>query len=148
SAGPPMAPPNSARCSGEPARPSRPRTRGSLVVCSYATTYYILSGGSLHNPALRNRRQSHMRFRPGHAKQGGRRSGANNKLTGEARAVARRLLGDAAYQRSLQKRLIRGEAPRLEVHLWELPYGRPRVEPETAPEAGGASASLAQILEK
>jgi len=91
---------------------------------------------------------SDMSFRPGHEKQGGRKSGTPNKLTGEAREVARRLLADAAYQRSLQKRLIRGEAPRLEVHLWELAYGKPRVEPEKAPEGAGASASWAQILEK
>ena len=89
-----------------------------------------------------------MSFRPGHEKQGGRKSGTPNKLTGEAREVARRLLADAAYQESLQERLIRGEAPRLEVHLWELAYGKPRAEPETAPEGAGAVASLAQVLEK
>jgi hypothetical protein len=89
-----------------------------------------------------------MSFRPGHKKQGGRTSGTPNKLTGEAREVARRLLGDAEYQRSLQKRLIRGEASRIELHLWQLAFGTPRVEPETAPEGTGASAGLLQILEK
>ena len=58
------------------------------------------------------------------------------------------LLGDADYERSLRKRLIRGVAPRMELHLWELAFGRPRVEPEEAPEGAGASADLAQILEK
>ena len=89
-----------------------------------------------------------MAFPPGHKKSGGRKSGTPNKLTGEAREVARRLLGDAEYQRSLQKRLVRGEAPRLELHLWELAFGRPRVEPEEAPAGAGASAGLAQILKK
>src|SRR5215831_10828024 len=89
-----------------------------------------------------------MSFRLGHEKQGGRKSGTPNKLTGEAREVARRLLGDAEYQRSLQTRLIRGEAPRIELHLWELAFGKPRAEPIEASEAAGASAGLAQILEK
>ena len=89
-----------------------------------------------------------MSFERGHKKVGGRKAGTTNKLTGDAREVARRLLGDADYQHSLQKRLIRGEAPRIELHLWELAFGKPRVEPEEAPEGAGASAGLAQILEK
>jgi hypothetical protein len=88
-----------------------------------------------------------MSFQRGHKKHGGRRSGTPNKLTGEAREVARRFLGDAEYQRSLQKRLIRGEAARVELHLWQLAYGTPRVEPEEAREGAGASTGLAQILE-
>ena len=89
-----------------------------------------------------------MPFESGHKKVGGRKAGTPNRLTGDAREIARRLLGDAEYQRSLQRRLIRGAAPRIELHLWELAFGRPRVEPEEAPEGAGASAGLAQILEK
>ena len=89
-----------------------------------------------------------MSFQPGHEKRGGRRRGTANRLTDEAREVARRLLGDAEYQRSLRKRLIRGEAARLEVHLWELAYGRPRVESAEGPDEAEASAGLAQILER
>ena len=89
-----------------------------------------------------------MSFRPGHKKHGGRKSGTPNKLTGEAREVARRLLGDAEYQRSLQKRLIRGEAQRVELFLWGLAFGKPRVELAEVSEAAGASAGVAQLLEK
>jgi hypothetical protein len=89
-----------------------------------------------------------MSFQRGHKKHGGRKSGTPNKLTGEAREVARRLLGDAEYQRSLQKRLIRGEAPRVELHLWQVAFGKPPVESGEAPEGAGASAGLAQILER
>jgi len=86
-----------------------------------------------------------MPFERGHKKVAGRKAGTPNKLTGDAREIARRLLGDAEYQRSLQQRLNRGEAPRIELHLWELAFGRARVEPEAG---AGASAGLAQILEK
>jgi hypothetical protein len=89
-----------------------------------------------------------MPFQSGHKKQGGRKSGTPNKLTGEAREVARRLLGDAEYQRSLQKRLIRGAAPRIELHLWELAFGRPRGEPEEAPGRAGASAEVLEMLQQ
>jgi len=89
-----------------------------------------------------------MSFQPGHTKRGGRKSGTPNRLSGEAREVARRLLSDAEYQRSLQKRLIRGEAQRMELLLWTFAFGRPRVEPDEALEGTGASAGLIQILEK
>src|SRR5436309_3025936 len=87
-----------------------------------------------------------MPFEPGHKKVAGRKAGTPNKLSGEAREVARRLLGDAEYQRSLQKRLIRGEAQRMELLLWTFAFGRPRVEPDEALEGTGASAGLIQIL--
>ena len=89
-----------------------------------------------------------MAFERGHKKLGGRRAGTPNRLTGAAREVAHRLLADPEYQQSLVKRLRRGAAPRLELHLWELAFGRPRVEPEEAPEEAGARAGLVQILEK
>jgi len=89
-----------------------------------------------------------MPFESGHKKQGGRKAGTPNRLTGEAREIARHPLGNAEYQRSLQKRLIRGEAPRVELHLWELAYGKPRVELDEAPEGAGPTADLVQILEK
>ena len=94
------------------------------------------------------REASHMSFRPGHKKHGGRKSGTPNKLTGEAREVARRLLSDAEYQRSLQKRLNQGEAPRVELYLWQIALGTPRVEPAETSEPAGASTGLAQILTK
>ncbi len=89
-----------------------------------------------------------MPFERGHKKVGGRRAGTPNKLTGDAREVARRLLGDPDYQRSLQRRLIRGQAPRIELHLWELAFGKPRVEAGEAPDGADPSAGVAEILEK
>ena len=89
-----------------------------------------------------------MAFERGHRKVGGRRPGTQNRFTGTAREVAQRLLADPEYQQSLVKRLRRGVAPRLELHLWELAFGRPRVEPEEAPEGAGASEGLVQLLEK
>jgi len=89
-----------------------------------------------------------MAFERGHKKVGGRRAGTANRLTGEAHEVAHRLLADPEYQQSLVKRLRQGAAPRLELHLWELAFGRPRAEPEETLEGAGASADLGQILEK
>jgi hypothetical protein len=77
-----------------------------------------------------------MPFRSGHKKQGGRKAGTPNRLTGEAREVARRLLGDPEYQRSLLKRLRLGEAPRVELHIWELAYGKPRPHPDDFIQVG------------
>lgn len=89
-----------------------------------------------------------MPFESGHKKQAGRKLGTPNRTSREAREAARRLLDDAEYQRSLRKRLIRGEAPRIELHLWELAFGRPRAEPDQVPNGAGASAGLVQLLEQ
>jgi hypothetical protein len=87
-----------------------------------------------------------MAFEKGHKKVGGRRAGTPNRLTGTAREVARRLLADPEYQQSLAKRLRQGAAPRVELHPWQLAFGRPGVEPEETPEARGASADLGESL--
>jgi len=87
-----------------------------------------------------------MAFERGHKRVGGRRAGIPNRLTGAAREVAHRLLADPEYQQSLVKRLRRGVAPRLELHLWELAFGRPRVEPDHAPDGADASAGLVRLL--
>jgi hypothetical protein len=89
-----------------------------------------------------------MPFESGHMKRGGRKPGTPNRATGEIRELARRLLGDAQYQQNLQDRLIRGEAPRMEIYLWEQAYGKPRGEPEPAPEGASAKGDLLEILEK
>src|SRR5258706_8755372 len=89
-----------------------------------------------------------MAFEGGHKKVGGRRAGTPNRLTGAAREVAYRLLADPEYQQSLVKRLRQGVAPRLELHLWQLAFGRPRVESEEAPIGAGTSEGLVQLLEK
>lgn len=89
-----------------------------------------------------------MGFQAGHEKRGGRQAGTPNKVGREAREVARGLLGDPEYLNSLKARLARGQAPKVELHLWELAYGRPRVEPDNGPEEADPTADLAQLLEK
>ena len=88
-----------------------------------------------------------MGFAKGHKKVGGRLRGTPNQLTGEAREVARGLLGNAEYQQRLQKRLIRGEAPKLEILLWQWAFPRPRLE-EEMPDGAGANGDLSQLLAK
>jgi hypothetical protein len=78
---------------------------------------------------------------------GGRRAGVPNKTTGEARAKARGLLDDPAYWKSLKRRLIRGEAPRIELLIWEWRYGRPRAELDDAPGID-PTADVVQLLEQ
>ena len=89
-----------------------------------------------------------MAFEAGHEKLGGRRAGTPNRVGREARELARRLLDYPEYWNSLKARLARGQAPRVEIHLWELAYGRPRVELNTAPEGADPAADFAQLLEK
>lgn len=77
--------------------------------------------------------EAHMGFEPGHRKVSGRRAGVPNKTSGEGRAMSRRLLDDPAYWKSPKRRLIRGEAPRLEQLIWEYGYGWPQAERDDAP---------------
>jgi hypothetical protein len=58
-------------------------------------------------------------------KTGGRQSGTRNKATSEIRDVARRLLDDLEYRRSLQARLISGKAGPVETLLFHYAYGKP-----------------------
>ena len=88
-----------------------------------------------------------MPFEAGHEKRGGRQPGTQNKVGREARELARRLLGDPEYWNSLKARLARGQAPRVEIHLWELAYGKPRGELDDAPEGADPTLDLAQLLE-
>ena len=89
-----------------------------------------------------------MGFQPGHEKRGGRRPGTPNQVGREARELARGLLSDPDYLKSLKARLAGGQAPRVELHLWVLAYGRPRGELDNAPEDAEPTADLAQLLEK
>jgi len=88
-----------------------------------------------------------MAFEAGHEKRGGRKPGTPNRASGAGREVAALLLDDPEYQRSLRKRLIRGEAPRLELLIWELRYGKPSVEANELPKATDP-ADFVQLLEK
>ncbi len=88
-----------------------------------------------------------MPFEAGHEKRGGRQPGTPNKVGREARELARRLLGDPEYWNGLKARLARGQAPRVELHLWELAYGKPRGELDEAPEGADPTLDLTQLLE-
>ena len=88
-----------------------------------------------------------MAFEAGHEQRGGRQVGTPNKVGREARELARRLLDHPEYWNSLKARLARGQAPRVELHLWELAYGKPRVELDEAPEGADPTLDLAQLLE-
>jgi len=68
-----------------------------------------------------------------------------NKASGAGREVAALLLDDPEYQRSLRKRLIRGEAPRLELLLWGLRYGKPRVKADEGPKGTDPTADLGSV---
>jgi hypothetical protein len=89
-----------------------------------------------------------MPFEAGHAKRGGRQVGTPNKVGREARELARRLLDDPDYWNSLKARLVQGQAPRVEIHLWELAYGKPRGELDEAPAGTDLTADFAQLLER
>ena len=89
-----------------------------------------------------------MPFEAGHEKRGGRQVGTPNKVGREARELARRLLDDPQYLNSLKARLVQGQAPRVEIHLWELAYGKPRGELDEAPAGTDLTADFAQLLER
>src|SRR5260370_14677227 len=88
-----------------------------------------------------------MAFEAGHEKRGGRQVGVPNKVGREARELAGRLLDDPEYWNSLKARLARGQAPRVEIHLWELAYGKPRGRLDDAPDDADPTLDLAQLLE-
>jgi hypothetical protein len=87
-----------------------------------------------------------MAFEAGHEKRGGRKPGTPNKISREARELARRLLSGPEYWNGLKTRLAQGQAPRVELHLWELAYGKPRMELDEAPD-GSDPTDLGQLLE-
>lgn len=58
----------------------------------------------------------------------GRPKGVPNKATQEIRGLARGLLLDPIYLRSLKKRLIAGTAGPVEVTLFQYAFGRPKDE--------------------
>jgi hypothetical protein len=89
-----------------------------------------------------------MPFEAGYAKRGGRQVGTPNKVGREARERARRLLDDPEYWNSLKARLVQGQAPRVEIHLWELAYGKPRAELDEAPAGTDLTADFPQLLER
>jgi hypothetical protein len=72
------------------------------------------------------------KFETGKPKTGGRKAGTPNATTGEARALAHRLLNSPRYRKAFRARLEAGQlAPALETMLWSCVYGRP---PADAPE--------------
>jgi hypothetical protein len=68
-------------------------------------------------------------FAPGNRFGRGRPKGSLNKVTAEAREMARALLQDPEYRENLVTRLRTGTvAPAVEVMLWNYAYGKPKDE--------------------
>jgi hypothetical protein len=56
----------------------------------------------------------------------GRPKGSQNKITTEAKQLARGLLNDPTYRKNLQARLLAGEAGAMEPLLWAYAFGKPK----------------------
>lgn len=62
-------------------------------------------------------------------------------MTAEIRQLARNLLEDKFYRRSLRRRLIDGRLGALEVVLWHYAYGKPKEPIEMGGTEEGATNS-------
>lgn len=65
------------------------------------------------------------RFAVGRSKTGGRKKGTPNRISGEARTLARELIGDLDYQIALRSRLRTGRAGAIETLIWAYAFGKP-----------------------
>ena len=111
------------------------------------------SGAQGHARWIRDRTWNTWRRRDAWLLKPVTRNGAAANLgrrTGPAERAAKWRLSCSTtqeYQRSLRERLIRGEAPRLELMLWELRYAKPRVEATELSKGTDPTADLVQLLE-
>ena len=71
----------------------------------------------------------------------GRPKGIPNRVTAEIRQLARTLLEDKPYRRSLRRRLMNGTLGALEIVLWHYAYGKPKEHVEMPETEEGASRS-------
>lgn len=78
----------------------------------------------------------------------GRKKGSVNKANFEAREVARKLVGDPQYRKSLLDRLRKGNAGSLEVTLWHYAYGKPKETVEWLPNLSLLSDDEVEALER
>lgn len=73
-------------------------------------------------------RDAEGRWRPGQSgNPRGRRRGVRNRATATLRGLADALLADASYWPGVVARIKAGEAPALELYLWSMRFGRPRI---------------------
>jgi hypothetical protein len=107
----------------------------------------VYSGMALSDTFYSVRRESHMgvyRIRSGSVGRpftkgnpgGGRPKGAQNKATLEIKEFARNFLMSDRYQRTLERRILAGTAPHMEVLLHHYAFGKPThkyVAPAPAP---------------
>ena len=72
-------------------------------------------------------------------KTGGRKKGAPNKATAEAKAACAAIVDDPTYRQKLMARAKAGKlAPAVEAMLWHYAYGKPKEQVE---HAGGIAIS-------
>lgn len=65
-------------------------------------------------------------FQKGHKKLGGRKKGTGNFVTTELKLFFKEFYATPEYQRSLQRRLLDGKAPAVELNGWHTVIGKPR----------------------
>jgi hypothetical protein len=72
-------------------------------------------------------------FKPGESgNRRGRPKGLPNKATREFKRWAERFFTDATYRGRLEKRLLEGKAPQLEVYMYQMLYGKPTEQLEVS----------------
>lgn len=75
----------------------------------------------------------------------GRPKGVPNKVTREAKALAKSIIEDAEYQGRLLRDARRGKlAPPIEAQLWHYAYGKPK---EHVAVEGGLEALIVRIVD-
>jgi len=68
---------------------------------------------------------------------GGRPKGVPNKATQEIKEFTRDFLQSDAYRRSVERRILAGKAPQLEILFHHYAFGKPTVGLEPSGAAGG-----------
>lgn len=81
---------------------------------------------------------------------GGRPKGVPNKATREIKEFARTFLESPRYRQSLQRRIVAGKAPHMEILLHHYAFGKPtaRVEVAQSPPSSSGRKVLVQAIER
>ena len=117
----------------------------------------MYSGMALFDTFYSGRRESHMglyRIRSGSVGRpftkgnpgGGRPKGAQNKATLEIKEFARNFLMSDRYQRTLERRILAGTAPHMEVLLHHYAFGKPTHKYVAPAPAAPTEAELLSLM--